>query len=101
MFKTEFNNNRENISLPTQNEHTSVPLHPRPRPPPRQTNPQLRSQGSYSETVRNKDDHPSNINTVLTSFMTDFNTMFNQLLEHNGLILALLSQVINNLTRNG
>ena len=98
MFKAEFNNNRVNISLRTQTEHTSISLHPPPPPPPRQTNPQLRSQRSYSETVRNEDDHPNNINTVLTSFMTDFKTMFNQLLERNCLILDLLSQVINNLT---
>ena len=32
MFKAEFNNNRENISLRTQTEHTSVPLHPPPPP---------------------------------------------------------------------
>ena len=39
MFKAEFNNNRENISLQTQTEHTSVPRHPSPPPSPRQTNP--------------------------------------------------------------
>ena len=94
-FKAEFNNNRENISLRTQTEHTSVSLHPPLLLPHAR---QISSNGLKCHTPKLLE--MKMIITILISLMTEFKTMFNQLLEQNGLILNVLSQVINNLSRN-
>jgi hypothetical protein len=68
--------------------------------PPINPNQTQNQQTSYSQ-VLNQNQQSHTITNQFSAFITEFKTMFNQLINENSMILSLLNTVINKITTNG
>jgi hypothetical protein len=57
-------------------------------------------QTSYSQ-VLNQNQQSPHITNQFSTFLIEFKTIFNQLINQNSMILSLLNMVINKITTNG